>query len=70
MGTKRSAVPRGRRLAVVARRVALPLAAAALALVAWAYQHSDLPFLLFFGDEHEYAEIGRRIAGGRGSTPA
>ena len=67
MGTQRGAVPRRRRLAVVAR-IALPLAAAVLALAAWAYQHSDLPFLVIFGDEAEYAEIGRRIASGRGFT--
>jgi 4-amino-4-deoxy-L-arabinose transferase-like glycosyltransferase len=53
---------------VVARRVALPVAAALLALSAWFYRHSDLPFVILFGDEAEYAEIGRRVATGRGFT--
>ena len=46
-------------------------AAVGVALVAmgfWVWGHQDLPLMFLSGDERNYAEIGRRIATGRGFT--
>ena len=34
----------------------------------WLYAHRDLPWAFHSGDEAEYAEMGRRLASGRGFT--
>ena len=39
-----------------------------IALTSWLLANRDYPPLLWSGDEHEYAEIARRIATGRGFT--
>lgn len=35
---------------------------------AWWFAHQGVPFVLWSGDEYEYAELGRRLAEGRGFT--
>ncbi len=44
------------------------LGVAAVAAASWAYAHWGMPWEFLAGDEIEYAEVGRRLASGRGFT--
>ncbi len=49
-------------------RVALSVVVAASAVALWLLTRWDVPWILQTGDEFEYAEVGRRLATGRGFT--